>query len=90
MLCQSSSGISYRDARGHLRHSCHWQTVLADERDVEGGRACLWCLSGQGPIVQSGGMRYAVAASSEWVDPDGVRRPSGEVHAWTSGSNQTA
>ena len=43
----------------------------------------------QGPIVQSGGMRYAVAASSEWVDYDGVRRPGGEVHAWTSGSNQT-
>ncbi|MCA1693304.1 MAG: hypothetical protein LC749_00470 [Actinobacteria bacterium] len=34
-------------------------------------------------------MRYAVAASSEWIDPDGVRRPSGEVHAWTSGTNQT-
>ncbi|MDQ4033915.1 MAG: hypothetical protein M3332_17395 [Actinomycetota bacterium] len=34
-------------------------------------------------------MRYAVATSSECVDPDGVRRPGGEVHAWTSGSNQT-
>ena len=43
----------------------------------------------KGLIVQSGGMRYAVAASSEWIDPDGVRRPSGEVHAWTSGTNQT-
>jgi hypothetical protein len=35
------------------------------------------------------GMRYAVAASSEWTDPDGVRRPGGEVHAWTPGTNQT-
>jgi hypothetical protein len=34
-------------------------------------------------------MRYAVAASSEWIDPDGVRRPGGEVHAWTLGTNQT-
>jgi hypothetical protein len=34
-------------------------------------------------------MRYAVAASSEWVDPDGVRRPGGEVHAWTPSANQT-
>ncbi|MDQ3763690.1 MAG: hypothetical protein M3460_19335 [Actinomycetota bacterium] len=34
-------------------------------------------------------MRYAVAASSEWVDPEGVRRPGGEVHAWTPGTNQT-
>jgi hypothetical protein len=32
---------------------------------------------------------YAVAASSEWVDPDGVRRPAGEVHAWVPGTNQT-
>jgi hypothetical protein len=32
---------------------------------------------------------YAVAASSEWTDPDGVRRPAGEVHAWTPGTNQT-
>jgi hypothetical protein len=34
-------------------------------------------------------MKYAVAASSEWIDPDGVRRPGGEVHAWTPGTNQT-
>ncbi|MDQ4030968.1 MAG: hypothetical protein M3332_01335 [Actinomycetota bacterium] len=34
-------------------------------------------------------MRYAVAASSEWVDPEGVRRPGGEVHAWARGTNQT-
>jgi hypothetical protein len=34
-------------------------------------------------------MGYAVAASSEWVDPDGVRRPAGEVHAWTPDTNQT-
>ncbi|MBW4717154.1 hypothetical protein [Saccharothrix obliqua] len=30
-----------------------------------------------------------VAASSEQVDEDGVRQPSGDVHAWTPGSNQT-
>ena len=30
-----------------------------------------------------------VAASSEWVDPDGVRMPGGEVHAWEPGTNQT-
>jgi hypothetical protein len=34
--------------------------------------------------------RYAVAASSEWIDPDGVRRPGGEVHGWLPGTNQTA
>lgn len=32
---------------------------------------------------------YAVAASSTWTDPDGVRRPSGEVHRWVPGTNQT-
>ncbi|GAA1284443.1 hypothetical protein [Saccharothrix xinjiangensis] len=31
----------------------------------------------------------AVAASSQWVDEDGVRQPSGDVHAWTPGTNQT-
>jgi hypothetical protein len=30
-----------------------------------------------------------VAASSQWVDPDGVRMPAGEVHAWEPGTNQT-
>jgi len=30
-----------------------------------------------------------VAASSTWTDPDGVRRPAGEVHAWEPGTNQT-
>jgi hypothetical protein len=30
-----------------------------------------------------------VAASSQWVDPDGVRMPAGEVHAWEQGTNQT-
>lgn len=30
-----------------------------------------------------------VAASSQWVDEDGVRQPSGDVHAWTPGTNQT-
>jgi hypothetical protein len=35
------------------------------------------------------GMRYAVAASSTWTDPDRVRRPAGEVHAWIPGTNQT-
>lgn len=34
-------------------------------------------------------MSYAVAASSEWTDPDGVRRPGGDVHAWTPSTNQT-
>ncbi|MBO3085762.1 hypothetical protein J4035_14045 [Cellulomonas sp. zg-ZUI188] len=31
----------------------------------------------------------AVAATGTWTDPDGVRRPAGEVHAWRSGTNQT-
>ena len=31
----------------------------------------------------------AVAASSEWIGPDGVRQPGGEVHAWRQGTNQT-
>ena len=31
----------------------------------------------------------AVAASSSWTDPDGVRLPAGEVHAWERGTNQT-
>jgi hypothetical protein len=30
-----------------------------------------------------------VAASDQWVDPDGVRMPAGEVHAWEPGTNQT-
>jgi len=30
-----------------------------------------------------------VAASGTWVDPDGVRLPAGEVHAWERGANQT-
>jgi len=30
-----------------------------------------------------------VAASSEWVDDDGVRMPAGDVHAWEPGTNQT-
>lgn len=30
-----------------------------------------------------------VAASSTWTDPDGVRLPAGEVHAWAPGTNQT-
>jgi hypothetical protein len=30
-----------------------------------------------------------VAASSQWVDPDGVGMPAGEVHAWEPGTNQT-
>ncbi|MFI9011151.1 hypothetical protein ACIGNX_28340 [Actinosynnema sp. NPDC053489] len=30
-----------------------------------------------------------VAASSQWTDEDGVRQPSGDVHAWTPGTNQT-
>ena len=31
----------------------------------------------------------AVAASSSWTDPDGVRMPAGEVHAWERGTNPT-
>jgi hypothetical protein len=32
----------------------------------------------------------AVAAASQWVDPDdGVRYPAGEVHAWERGRNET-
>jgi hypothetical protein len=31
-----------------------------------------------------------VAATGTWVDPDGVRLPAGEVHAWERGTNQTA
>jgi hypothetical protein len=34
-------------------------------------------------------MGCAVAASSGWIDPDGVRRPGGEVHGWVPGTNQT-
>src|SRR3954453_22765988 len=34
-------------------------------------------------------MTAAVAASGTWTDPDVVRRPAGEVHAWFSGTNQT-
>jgi hypothetical protein len=38
-------------------------------------------------MATSGGP--AVAASGQWVDPDGVRLPSGEVHGWLPGTNQT-
>jgi len=31
----------------------------------------------------------AVAASSSWTDEDGTRLPSGDVHAWWRGQNQT-
>jgi hypothetical protein len=31
----------------------------------------------------------SVAASGQWVDPDGVRLPAGEVHGWLPGTNQT-
>ena len=33
--------------------------------------------------------RHSVAASGTWRDPDGVRMPAGEVHAWDQGRNQT-
>ncbi|ADB34192.1 hypothetical protein Kfla_5177 [Kribbella flavida DSM 17836] len=33
--------------------------------------------------------RYAVAASSQWIDETGTRLPGGEVHAWEQGLNQT-
>ncbi|WP_461021343.1 hypothetical protein [Thalassiella azotivora] len=31
----------------------------------------------------------SVAATGTWTDPDGVRLPSGEVHGWRPGTNQT-
>lgn len=31
----------------------------------------------------------SVAATGRWTDPDGVRMPAGEVHAWVQGTNQT-
>jgi hypothetical protein len=31
----------------------------------------------------------SVAASSTWRDPDNVRQPAGDVHAWWPGTNQT-
>jgi hypothetical protein len=34
-------------------------------------------------------MTPAVAASETWTDPDGFRRPAGDVHAWLLGTNQT-
>jgi hypothetical protein len=34
-------------------------------------------------------MPAAVAASGEWTDPDGVRQPGGDVHAWHPGQNAT-
>lgn len=30
-----------------------------------------------------------VAASSDWVDEDGLRQPRGDTHAWLPGTNQT-
>ena len=30
-----------------------------------------------------------MAATGAWTDPDGIRAPSGEVHAWVPGTNQT-
>ncbi|QFZ20166.1 hypothetical protein [Saccharothrix syringae] len=35
------------------------------------------------------GTTPSVAASSQWLDEDGVRQPSGDVHAWAPGTNQT-
>ncbi|MGY1605079.1 hypothetical protein [Geodermatophilus sp. SYSU D00815] len=37
-----------------------------------------------------GARNAAVAATGQWTDPDGVRRPAGEVHAWEPGRNETA
>ncbi len=31
----------------------------------------------------------AVAATGRWTDPDGIRSPAGEVHAWRQGTNST-
>lgn len=33
--------------------------------------------------------RASVAAPGRWTDPDGVRMPAGEVHAWVQGTNGT-
>ncbi|UJW29706.1 hypothetical protein L3Q67_31320 [Saccharothrix sp. AJ9571] len=33
--------------------------------------------------------RTAVAASTQWIDAEGVREPGGDVHAWLRGTNQT-
>lgn len=32
---------------------------------------------------------FAVAATSTWTDPDGIRMPAGEVHGWIPGTNAT-
>jgi len=34
-------------------------------------------------------MKAAVAATGTWRDPDGIRMPAGEVHAWQQRTNQT-
>jgi hypothetical protein len=48
---------------------------------------------GRGPAASVGRVprprSAAVAASSRWTDPDGVRVPAGEVHAWEPGRNET-
>ena len=33
--------------------------------------------------------KASVAATDGWVDPDGIRAPAGEVHAWVPGHNET-
>jgi hypothetical protein len=38
---------------------------------------------------RSAGSGAAVAATGSWTDPDGVRLPAGEVHAWLPGRNET-
>jgi hypothetical protein len=45
--------------------------------------------SGGGGVVARKVARASVAASGRWTDPDGVRMPAGEVHAWERGTNQT-
>ena len=34
-------------------------------------------------------MPMNVAATDDWLDPDGTRLPAGEVHGWARGHNQT-
>ena len=34
-------------------------------------------------------MHASVTATDTWTDPDGIRSPAGEVHAWLPGTNQT-
>jgi hypothetical protein len=48
------------------------------------------CRAQMGTAGRMGVRNAAVAAGSQWVDPDdGIRYPAGEVHAWERGRNET-